>query len=299
MTSLDQLIGEDPEIESIREEIRWLAQGQPGARRPLSILILGEAGTGKGLVARAIHAGGPRASGPFIRVDCAALPEALFEAGLAGLEEADPRGAQQAAPDPFRAAAGGTIFLDELGRLTSGQQAGLLDVVERRASGRSGDARGQPADAWIVATSSHDLLAGIRKGHFREDLYRRLAAVSLRLPPLRERGRDILLLAERFMARACVAYGAPPRTLAPSAREALLAHSWPGNLRELAHVMERVVLFSEATEVTAETLDDTETPAYEPAAPRGTDGRESTRHGAWSLSPRGRWSTLAGACATC
>jgi transcriptional regulator with PAS, ATPase and Fis domain len=261
MTVLDQLIGDSPEIVAIREQVRRLVERQVDARRPLPILILGETGTGKGLVAQAIHGAGPRANGPYVQVNCAAVPDPLFEAELFGFERGAFTGARHAKAGLFQAAAGGTIFLDELNRLPFMLQAKLLKVVEQRTLRRIGSTREEPMDAWIIAASNDNLLARTREGRFREDLYHRLAGVSLRLPPLRERGRDILLLAERFLARASAEYGVPARTLAPSARAVLLAYAWPGNVRELANAMERVVLLSEGP-VTAEVLD-----LVEPAAP--------------------------------
>jgi two-component system, NtrC family, response regulator AtoC len=297
MTPLGELIGNSAEIVAIREQIRRLVRRQPGARRPPPILILGETGTGKGLVARAIHAAGPRADGPFIQVNCAALPETLFEAELFGFEKGAFTSARHAKPGLFQVAAGGTIFLDELSRLNLTSQAKLLKVVEQRTLRRLGSTRDEPMDAWIIAASSDNLLTSVREGRFREDLYHRLAVVSLRLPPLSQRGPDILLLAERLLARACAEYGVPPRTLAPSARAALLAHSWPGNVRELANLMERVVLLCEATEVTAETLDLTEVPAQERTAalaPNGKAPLKDISDGTERAHSSGPWSTLAG-----
>jgi two-component system, NtrC family, response regulator AtoC len=287
MTSLGQLIGDSAEIISIREQIRRLVQRQSGVRRPLPILILGETGTGKGLVAHAIHETGPRADGPFIQINCAALPEALLEAELFGFERGAFTGARRAKLGLFQVATGGMIFLDELSRLPLPQQAKLLKVVEQGTLRRIGSTRDEPMDAWIVAASNDDLLTRTREGRFREDLYHRLAVVSLRLPPLRQRGQDILLLTERFLARACAEYGVPPRTLAPSARAALLAHAWPGNVRELANLVERVVLLSEGTQVTAETLDLTEPPAQEPTAPSRRTGRSTSRTPATDNPSRG------------
>ncbi|HWC04921.1 MAG TPA: sigma 54-interacting transcriptional regulator [Methylomirabilota bacterium] len=296
--SLSQLIGESPEIVSLREQIRRLIQRQRGLYRPLPILILGEAGTGKAFVARQIHAEGPRAQRPFVQVSCAALPESLFEAELFGFEKGAPASARGARPGLFHAAGAGTIFLDEVGRLSLGNQAKLLKVVEQRVLRRIGSTQDEPVDAWIITAASDDLLTSAREDRFREDLYHRLAAVAFRLPPLRRRGRDILLLAERFLARACTEYGAPPMALGPSARAALLAHSWPGNVRELANLMERVVLFSEATDVTAETFDLTEAPGSEqtPAAsPNGRAGPEDedVRDAALRARAAGSWSALA------
>jgi two-component system, NtrC family, response regulator AtoC len=273
MTGLGQLIGNSAGIVSIREQIRRLVERQADTRRPLPILILGETGTGKGLVARAIHTAGPRAEGPFVQLNCAAVPETLFEAELFGFEKGAFTGARHAKAGLFQAAARGTIFLDELSGLPLPLQAKLLKVVEQRTLRRVGSTREEPMNAWVIGASSDDLLARTREGRFREDLYHRLAVVSLQLPPLRQRGRDILLLAEGFLAHACAEYGVPARTLAVSARAALLAHAWPGNVRELSNLMERVVLLSEGTEVTAETLEFVEPRAQEPAAVPGPNGK--------------------------
>jgi two-component system, NtrC family, response regulator AtoC len=149
-------------------------------------------------------------------------------------------------------------------RTAAGTAGKTASKLEQRTVRRIGSTRDDPVDAWIITASSDDLLARTREGRFREDLYHRLAAVSLRLPPLRQRGLDILLLAECFLAHACAEYGVPRKTLSPSARAALLAHSWPGNVRELANVVERVVVLSEATHVTAETLGLSQGSAQEP-----------------------------------
>ena len=276
---IGHLIGDSAGIVSIRKQIRRLTERQADARRALPILIVGETGTGKGLVAWAIHATGPRAHKPFVQVNCAAVPETLFEAELFGFEKGAFTGARHAKAGLFHAAARGTIFLDELSCLPLALQAKLLKVVEQRTMRRIGSTQEEPMDAWIIAASSDNLLARTREGRFREDLYHRLAVVSLELPPLRQRGRDIQLLAERFLARACAEYGVPARTLAFSARAALLAHPWPGNVRELSNLMERVVLLSEETQVTAETLDFVDPRAQEPAAAPGHrgDARDAER----------------------
>ena len=166
--------------------------------------------------------------------------------------------------------------------------------ITSRTLRRIGATRDEPVDAWIVAASSRDALAGTPTSYFRDDRYDRPAVVSLHLPPLRQRGLDVLLLAERFTARACADYGAPPKTLAPSARAALLAHTWPGNIRELADLVDRVVLFSEATEVTAEILDATEAPVRGPVASLAWHGLASIGDHGGVARAVGRWSALAG-----
>ena len=255
MVPLAEVLGESSGLKAVREQIRQLLERRAGSRRLPPILVHGETGTGKGLVARGIHSAGPRASGPFVHVNCAAIPEHLLEAELFGFERGAFTDAKQAKPGLFHAAHRGTLFLDEVGLLPEGLQGKLLTVVEEQAVRRLGSTRSDPVDVWILAANSEDLKVAIRAGRFREDLYHRLALLTLWLPPLRERGReDILLLAEHFMMRACADYGLPPKVLAPQARAALAAYRWPGNIRELANVIERVALLSDSSEVTAEML---------------------------------------------
>ncbi|MFQ5899760.1 MAG: sigma 54-interacting transcriptional regulator, partial [Candidatus Methylomirabilia bacterium] len=249
---------------AVREKITRLLQRQSDVRRLPPILILGETGTGKGLLARAIHRAGPRGSGPFVDVNCAAIPETLLEAELFGFERGAFTDARQAKAGLFQAAHGGTIFLDEVGLLPEGLQAKLLTVIENRAVRRLGSTRSEPVDAWILTATNQDLLTATRERRFREDLYHRLAVLSLSVPPLRERGRDILVLAEHFLARACDDYDLPPKAFTPEARATLLACPWPGNIRELSNVIERVVLLSEAPLVTTEMLGLPEAPTAEP-----------------------------------
>ena len=254
MGPLAELLGESPGIVTVRETIGRLLQRHSDARRLPPILIHGETGTGKGLLARAIHRAGPRASEPFVDVNCAAIPETLVEAELFGFERGAFTDARQAKAGLFQVAHRGTIFLDEVGLLPVGLQGKLLTVIEERTVRRLGSTRSEPVDVWIMAATSVDLEAETRARRFREDLYHRLAVLTLRLPPLRERGQDILLLAEQFLAQACADYNVPPKRLAPDARAGLLAYPWPGNVRELANAMERVALLSEEPVVTAEAL---------------------------------------------
>jgi DNA-binding NtrC family response regulator/tetratricopeptide (TPR) repeat protein len=255
MASVGKLLGNSPTVVAVREQVeRLLQRGREGARRLPSVLILGETGTGKGLLASAIHRAGPRAAGPFVDVNCAAIPDALLEAELFGFERGAFTDARQAKAGLFRAAHRGTIFLDEVGLLPEALQAKLLKVLEEREVRRLGSTRSEPADAWVIAATSEDLAGAVRTRRFREDLYHRLAVLTLRLPPLRERGGDVLLLAEHFLAQACQDYGLTPKTLAPDARAALVAYAWPGNVRELANTMERVALLGDGTTVTAAML---------------------------------------------
>ena len=252
---LARLLGDSDVIEQVREQVQRLLARQTGrARRHPPILILGETGTGKGLLASAVHRAGPRAAGPFIDVNCAAIPETLLEAELFGFERGAFTDAREARTGLVQAAHGGILFLDEIGLLGEGAQAKLLKVLEERTVRRLGSTRNEAVDLWLIAATSDDLDAAMRARRFREDLYHRLAVVTLRLPPLRERGEDIVRLAEHFLAGACGDYGLAVRTLSPDARASLRGYPWPGNVRELANVMERVALLSEASTVTAEIL---------------------------------------------
>jgi DNA-binding NtrC family response regulator/tetratricopeptide (TPR) repeat protein len=251
MAPLGELFGESPGVVAIREQVTRLLQRQAGgAHRLPPILILGETGTGKGLLASVIHRAGVRAAGPFVSVNCAAIPETLLEAELFGFERGAFTDARQAKAGLFQAAHGGTLFLDEIGLLPESLQAKLLKALEERAVRRLGSTRSEAVDLWLIAATSENLEAAVRARRFRQDLYHRLAVVTLRLPPLRDRGEDILGLAEHFLRRACEAYGLPPKTLTGEARTALLTYPWPGHVRELANVMERVALLSEGNAVT-------------------------------------------------
>jgi transcriptional regulator with AAA-type ATPase domain/tetratricopeptide (TPR) repeat protein len=247
MDPLGELLGQSPGMVAVREELgRLVARG---TRRLPPILIQGETGTGKGLLARALHRQSPRADGPFVDINCAAIPETLLEAELFGFERGAFTDARQAKPGLFQMAHGGMIFLDELGLLPEGLQAKLLKVIEDQTVRRLGATRPEVIDVWVVAATSVDLGRAVQDGRFRADLFHRLAVVTVTLPPLRTRGQDIVRLADHFLDRACADYGLAPRVLTPEARAALLAHAWPGNVRELANVMERVALLSEGPAV--------------------------------------------------
>ena len=254
MSSLADVLGESAGIKAVRDTLRRLLERQQDVRRVPPVLIEGETGTGKGLLARVIHRTGPRRDGPFVDVNCAAIPETLLEAEMFGFERGAFTDARRAKPGLLQAAHRGTIFLDEVGLLPEPLQAKLLKVLEERAVRRLGSTRDEHIDVWILTASNEDLRTAIRERRFREDLYHRLAVLTVTLPPLRERGDDILALAQHFLERACVDYGLPHKTLTAAARTALLAYDWPGNVRELANLMERVALLSPELEVTAEML---------------------------------------------
>src|SRR5438105_7880548 len=267
MKHLADLLGDSPGSQAIREKIERILTRQQDARRLPPILIEGETGTGKGLLARVIHRAGPRPDGPFVDVNCAAIPETLLEAEMFGFARGAFTDARRAKPGLFQAAHRGTIFLDEVGLLPKPLQAKLLKVLEERAVRRLGSTRDEAVDVWIVTATNEDLRTAVRERRFREDLYHRLAVLTVTLPPLRERGEDIVALAEHFLARVCADYGVAPKTFADDARGVLRAYAWPGNVRELSNVMERAVLQSSADVITAEPLglgdaaDPVETPA--------------------------------------
>jgi len=254
-TTLAELLGRSPRIVALREQIaRVLGRQAETARRSPPILLLGETGTGKGLIAETIHRAGVRARAPFIAVNCAAIPETLLEAELFGWERGAFTGARQPKPGLFQAASTGTIFLDEVGLLPQALQSKLLKVIEDQQIRRLGSTRSEAIDVWIIAATSENLDEAMRARRFREDLYHRLAVLTLRLPPLRERGDDVVLLAEHFLARACEDYALPAKTLTQEAYTALRAYEWPGNVRQLANAMERVALLTDSTAVSASAL---------------------------------------------
>ncbi len=204
-----------------------------------TVLIEGETGTGKELVARSLHELSPRAAGPFVAVNCGALPDTLLEAELFGAKAGAFTGAVRDRPGRFAAARGGTLFLDEVGEMSEALQVRLLRVIQERTFQPLGSNREEALDARIVAATNKDLAAEVQAGHFREDLYYRLNVVRLHVPPLRERREDIPLLVEEFVDRFNRLYGRKVLGVTREALEALMAHDWPGNVRELENVVER------------------------------------------------------------
>src|SRR5438067_8239505 len=254
MGPMAELLGESAGIKAVRDKLRRLIERPQKLRRVPPVLIEGETGTGKGLLARILYRTGPRPDGPFVDVNCAAIPETLLEAEMFGFERGAFTDARRAKPGLFQAAHRGMIFLDEVGLLPEALQAKLLKVLEERTVRRLGATRDEPVDVWIVTATNEDLRLAIRERRFREDLYHRLAVLTVTLPPLRERGEDIVALAEHFLARVCADYGVARRRLAPGAVAALRAYAWPGNVRELSNVIERAVLQSSSDELTSEAL---------------------------------------------
>ena len=252
MVDIPELVGASTEIAAVRWQLDRLLRHQ-SARMP-PILLQGETGTGKGLLARAIHRAGPRRHGPFVDVNCAAIPETLLEAEMFGFERGAFTDARQAKPGLLEAAHRGTIFLDEVGLLPANLQAKLLKAIEEQSVRRLGSTRAHPIDVWVLSATSEDLPARTRAREFREDLYHRLALLTIQLPPLRDRAGDIELLAEHFLRRVAADYGQPPKQLDAAARVVLRAHRWPGNVRELANLIERAVLLSEGDVLTVDVL---------------------------------------------
>jgi len=257
---LSELLGESSAIEAVRHTVRRLIARATGRRLP-AILIGGETGTGKGLVARLIHRYGPRAGGPFVDVNCAAIPDTLLEAELFGFERGAFTDARRAKPGLFQTANRGTIFLDEVGLLPEPLQAKLLKVLEEQTVRRLGSTHSEAVDVAVISATNADLKAATAARRFREDLYHRLAVLSLDLPPLRERGQDVTLLAKAFLAQACADYKLPPKRLAASAEARLLSYSWPGNIRELANMMERLALLTEGQTIEKSMLELRDGPA--------------------------------------
>src|SRR5581483_9576370 len=233
------IIGEAPAIEALRAQIRQLA---PFDARGPTVLLHGETGTGKGLVAGVLHRSGARATGPFVDVNCAAIPENMLEAELFGFEAGAFTDAKRVKPGLFEVAAGGSLFLDEVDALPLALQGKVLKAIEDKTVRRLGAVAAHRVDVKLIAATQHALLARVAAGSFRADLYHRLAVVVLHVPPLRERAEDVLLLAEHFLAAHASAHGVTPKLLDAGAHAWLRAHSWPGNVRELAHLMERATL---------------------------------------------------------
>jgi len=224
------------------------------AKSSAPILITGESGTGKELLARYIHEHSPRSRGPFVAINCAALPEGLLESELFGHERGSFTGAVSQKKGKFELAHGGTILLDEISEMPLALQAKLLRVLQEGEIDRVGGLKPIPVDVRPIATSNQDLSERIRQGKFREDLYFRLNVVHLKLPPLREREEDIPLLAEYFLEKYARLNGKPVKEFSPEALEKLSRYSWPGNVRQLENVIHRAVLLARSERITAEDL---------------------------------------------
>jgi transcriptional regulator with GAF, ATPase, and Fis domain len=236
---------------------RWkdvLAQGTRVAHTDTTVLLTGESGTGKEVVARFIHQASRRAKGPFVAINCAALPDQLLESELFGHERGAFTGAIAAKPGRIEQAGGGVLFLDEVGEMAPTVQAKLLRVLEEREFMRLGGTRTLHADIRVIAATNRNLHAAIQRGEFREDLYYRLGVFEIALPPLRDRVEDILPLADAFLVEIGETVGRPAAGIAPDARDQLMAYAWPGNVRELRNAIERAVILADGGHVRSEHL---------------------------------------------
>jgi transcriptional regulator with GAF, ATPase, and Fis domain len=242
------LVGESPAVQAVRATARRIADTD------LAVLILGENGTGKEVVARAIHFGSRRRKHPFVAVNCAALTESLLESELFGHEKGAFTDAHEARAGKFELASGGTLFLDEIGDMSLAGQSKLLRVLEEKTIVRVGGSRPIHTDVRVLAATNQKLAELVRAKRFREDLYFRLNVVSLDLPPLRERGDDVMLLAEHFLQQFCKRAGRRPLKFSAAARKRLESHAWPGNVRELRNLMERLAYLSTSDRIEAEDL---------------------------------------------
>jgi DNA-binding NtrC family response regulator len=218
------------------------------------VLVLGETGTGKTTIARWIHASGPRAAGPLVETNCSAIPESLAESELFGHEKGAFTDARSTRIGLFEAANGGTLFLDELSSLPLGIQAKLLTVLEDGRIRRVGGTRWIPVDVRVIAAANRDLKTLVAEGTFRADLFHRLDLFRISLPPLRERGEDLLKLAESLLTRISARHRVPLRAISATGRRRLAGYAWPGNVRELRHELERALVFEEGPDLDFESL---------------------------------------------
>jgi len=244
------ILGQSSAMLAVLDRVRQIA----ALEETPPVLITGETGTGKGLVARTLHQAGKRAGRPFIDVNCTALPATLMEAELFGYERGAFTDAKESKLGLFEAAEGGFIFLDEVGDLELSLQGKLLRAIEDRTVRRVGGIRDRRIDVRILAATNRNLEQEVQRNQFRGDLYFRLAVILLHLPPLRERGEDVLLLADHFLRQFSVKYGKSVIAIDGEARDALLLYPWPGNVRELSHVIERAVLWSRESTLRVEHL---------------------------------------------
>lgn len=255
-SGLDKLLGESPPMRALKDAVRRLIDAECGLkdRDPPAVLLTGETGSGKQLVARAIHYDGPRRDGPFVEINCASIPASLVESELFGFERGAFTDARERKRGLVELAQDGTLFLDEIGELDLAIQAKLLKLIEEKAVRRLGALREQRALVRIIASTNQDLERLTGEGRFRADLFFRLRIVYLHMPPLRLRGHDILLLARHFLAQHGARYGKPRLTFSPSAEKMLLEYSWPGNVRELRNRLEQIVLMSQRDQIEPEQL---------------------------------------------
>lgn len=245
-----EFLGECEALQQVREQVDRISKlTQQADTTPPTVLILGETGTGKDVLARLLHSHSGRQDRPFVQVDCASLPKDLIEAELFGHEKGAFTSANSARTGLIEAAEDGVLFLDEIGEIPLDLQSKLLAVLERRVVRRVGTTQERAVGAWFIAATNRDIDQLTEQGEFRSDLYYRLNVLSVRLPPLRERGNDVLLLARHYADRTAKRYGLDSVRFSEDAEKALLDYSWPGNIRELRHILERAVLLSAGGEL--------------------------------------------------
>ena len=252
----DQLEAEEG-LRPVGSSRKWhevLGQAARVAATETTVLLTGESGTGKEVLARLIHRGSRRAKGPFVALNCAALPESLLESELFGHERGAFTGALSSHAGHIEQAAGGTLFLDELGEMSLAVQAKLLRVLEQREFQRIGSSRLLKADVRIIAATNRDLGEEVLSGRFRADLYYRLQVFEIAIPPLRERPEDIPALLEHFLEELGLTLGQSAEGISPAALEKMLAHSWPGNIRELRNAVERALILCDGGRIDVEHL---------------------------------------------
>lgn len=235
-TRFDQMVGESEPMQGVYSLVEMVADSD------VTVLLMGESGTGKELVARAIHHKSHRADGPFVTLNCGALPENLFESELFGYEKGAFTGATTNKMGRFELADGGTLLLDEVGELSLKSQVDFLRVLETKEFRRLGGTKIVKVDTRIVAATNRNLQEAVKRGDFREDLYYRLNVVPIRLPPLRERGDDIPLLADRFLDEFSAQHHREPKEISREAMRLLRLYAWPGNIRQLRNLLERMVV---------------------------------------------------------
>ena len=233
-----EIVGESVPMKALRQQLKLMAATNG------RVLIYGESGSGKELIARALHSKSARADGPFVEVNCAAIPEELIESELFGHVAGTLAGAQEDKTGKFQRAHGGTLFLDEVGDMSLKTQSKVLRVLDEQRFERVGSGHETQVDVRVIAATNKDLEAEIEKGNFREDLFYRLNVVPFYVPPLRDRAEDIPLLADHFLREFVSAYGRKSKELTAEAYEALQGYSWPGNVRELRNLMERIVIMN-------------------------------------------------------
>jgi DNA-binding NtrC family response regulator len=247
---LDDIVGESPKMKELRQLISTV--GPTDAR----VLILGESGTGKELVAGSLHSLSQRNKANYVRINCAAIPETLLESELFGHEKGAFTGALRQKPGRVEEADGGTIFLDEIADMSRPLQAKLLRFLEDGSFTRVGGTQELRVNIRLIAATNRDIVSAIKEDHFREDLFHRLNVVQFRLPPLRERDEDVLLLAEHFLKHFNAGMNKQVKGISRGARQKLLSHHWPGNVRELKNVIERALILEGGREIQATSLPD-------------------------------------------